>query len=156
MADTLRLEVPESLSGTRVDKILATLLQVSRAEARSLVDSGVTVDGVVAKPGDRLAAGSSIQTPKPRPPTDLVPEDVPFEVVLEDPSFLVVDKPPGIVVHPGAGRATGTLAAGLLGRYPELEGVGQEGRWGLVHRLDKDTSGVLLVGTDCTSFRLSK
>ena len=152
MADTLTLEVPEALSGTRVDKILATLLHVSRAEARSLVGSGVTVDGVVAKPGDRLAAGSSIHTPAPQPPMDLVPEDVPFEVVLEDPSFLVVDKPPGIVVHPGAGRATGTLAAGLLGRYPELEGVGQKGRWGLVHRLDKETSGILLVGRTAEAF----
>ena len=135
-----------------MDKILATLLDISRAEARALVESGVTVDGVVAKAGDRVAAGSAIQTPTPRPSPVLLPEDVPFEVVIEDPSFLVVDKPSGVVVHPGAGRAKGTLAAGLLGRYPELEGVGQEGRWGLIHRLDKETSGVLLVGRTAEAF----
>ena len=152
MADTLTFEVPESLSGARVDKILATLLDISRTEARALMESGVIVDGAVAKPGDRVAAGSVIHTPAPRPSPVLAPEDVPFDVVIEDPSFLVVDKPPGVVVHPGAGRARGTLAAGLLGRYPELKGVGQEARWGLIHRLDKETSGVLLVGRTAGAF----
>ena len=152
MANTLTLEVPESLSGVRLDKILATLLDISRAEARVLMERGVTVDEVIAKPGDRVAAGSVIQTPPPKPFPVLEPEDVPFGVVVEDPSFLVVDKPSGVVVHPGAGRAKGTLAAGLLGRYPELEGVGQEGRWGLIHRLDKETSGVLLVGRTPEAF----
>jgi 23S rRNA pseudouridine1911/1915/1917 synthase len=81
-----------------------------------------------------------------------VAEDVPFEVRWEDAHVLVVDKPAGIVVHPGAGRKTGTLASGLLHRYPELEGIGQEGRWGIVHRLDQGTSGLLLVARTAASF----
>ncbi len=154
MADTLKLEVPESLSGARVDKALATLLNISRAEARALVETGVLVDGAASKPGHRVRPGSVMETPVPRSSPVLTPEDVPFEVVTEDPSFLVVNKPAGIVVHPGAGRSRGTLAAGLLLRFPELRGVGQEGRWGLIHRLDKETSGVLLVGRTTEAFEL--
>jgi 23S rRNA pseudouridine1911/1915/1917 synthase len=84
-------------------------------------------------------------TPEPPAPAGLEPEDVPFETVYEDESVVVVNKPPGVVVHPGSGQASGTLAAGLLFRYPDVEGVGAPSRWGLVHRLDRDTSGVLLV-----------
>ena len=73
-------------------------------------------------------------------------------MIHEDPALIVVDKPAGLVVHPGAGSTGVTLAAGLLHRYPELEGVGDPGRWGLVHRLDRDTSGVLLVARTSESF----
>jgi 23S rRNA pseudouridine1911/1915/1917 synthase len=75
----------------------------------------------------------------------LEPRPVAFEVIHIDASLIVVDKPAGLVVHPGAGREEGTLAEGLLHRFPDLEGVGQPGRWGIVHRLDRDTSGVMLV-----------
>ncbi len=78
----------------------------------------------------------------------LEPEPVPFTVRYEDDRLAVVDKPAGVVVHPGAGQRTGTLAAGLLHRWPELQGVGEEGRWGIVHRLDRETSGLLVVAKD--------
>ena len=135
-----------------MDKALATLLNISRAEARSLVKTGVIIDGAAAKPSHHVRSGSVIETPALPSSPVLIPEDVPFEVVTEDPSFLVVNKPAGVVVHPGAGRSGGTLAAGLLLRFPELRGVGQEGRWGLIHRLDKETSGVLLVGRTPEAF----
>ena len=156
MADPLTLEVPESLEGARVDKAIATLLGVSRATARALLDEGVTVDGRPARPGDRVGPGSRILTPAPTPTPDLQPEEVTFPVLFEDEMVLVIDKPSGITVHPGSGRQTGTLAAGLLHRYPELEGVGDPGRWGLVHRLDRETSGTLIVARTTFSYtRLS-
>ncbi|MEX0666987.1 MAG: RluA family pseudouridine synthase, partial [Acidimicrobiia bacterium] len=89
---------------------------------------------------------------EPSQESGTVAEGVAFDVRWEDPHVLVVDKPAGIVVHPGAGRKTGTLASGLLHRYPELEGIGQEGRWGIVHRLDQGTSGLLLVARTPDSF----
>lgn len=145
MADTLTLDVPETLDGARVDKALSSLLGVSRFVARELVDRGVVLDGHPARPRDRVHTGSRIETPHPAVEIALQPEEVDFEVLYEDSALLVVDKPTGVVVHPGSGTREGTLAAGLLNRYPELEGVGDPGRWGLIHRLDKDTSGTLIV-----------
>jgi len=145
MADEITIRVPVSLDGERVDKVLASMLGVSRAQARNLVDQGVSLDGVPASPGDRAKVGSLVVSPQPVEAWKLEPEPVPFDVLYEDDSLVVVDKPAGVVVHPGSGRRNRTLAAGLLYRYPELEGVGQSDRWGLVHRLDKETSGALLV-----------
>ncbi|HLF60357.1 MAG TPA: RluA family pseudouridine synthase [Acidimicrobiia bacterium] len=145
MADSLTLEVPEALDGARVDKALSSLLGVSRLVARQLLDRGVLLEGLPARPRDRVRTGSTIETPHPIAEVGLQPEDVAFEVLYEDNALLVIDKPAGVVVHPGSGTKEGTLAAGLLNRYPELEGVGEPGRWGLIHRLDKDTSGTLIV-----------
>jgi 23S rRNA pseudouridine1911/1915/1917 synthase len=145
VADQRDLVVPEALDGARVDKAVATLLETTRSVARRLVDSGVLLDGRPAGPGERVRAGSVITSPVPDAIPQLSAEPVPFSILYEDDDVVVVDKPAGVVVHPGTGRSTGTLAAGLLHRYPELQGVGDPGRWGLVHRLDKDTSGVLLV-----------
>ena len=103
-------------------------------------------------PATGYVAGATIATPTPAPIADLQAEDVDFEVVFEDESVVVVDKPPGITVHPGSGRQHGTLAAGLLHRYPELEGVGDPGRWGLIHRLDRETSGVLIVARTTAAY----
>ncbi|MFO7298933.1 MAG: RluA family pseudouridine synthase [Actinomycetes bacterium] len=144
MADQ-ELTVPAHLEGERLDKAVAALLGVSRAVARDLVDRGALVDGHPASPSDRVGEGSVITVAVPDPKAELAAEEVSFGVLYEDGHLIVVDKPAGIVVHPGSGRLTGTLVAGLLNRYPELEGVGQKDRWGLVHRLDKDTSGVLVV-----------
>lgn len=153
MADTLTLEVPETLDGARVDKALSSLLGVSRFVARELLDRGVLLDGRPTRPRDRVHTGSTIETPHPAVETALQPEEVDFEVLHEDSVLIVVDKPTGIVVHPGSGTKEGTLAAGLLNRYPELEGVGEPGRWGLIHRLDKDTSGTLIVARTQDSYR---
>jgi len=152
MAESLTLSVPSELDGERVDKALAAMLEISRAGARLLIDRGVEIDGSPAKPSDRTAAGSIIVTPEPDPHPSVQPEDVSFGVIYEDDALLVVDKPPGVVVHPGSGNVTGTLVSGLLFRYPDVEGVGAPGRWGLVHRLDRETSGAMIVARTQASF----
>jgi len=152
VADTLTLEVPATLDGARVDKTLSSLLGVSRFAARELLERGVLLDGRPARPRDRVHTGSMIETPHPMAEVGLQPEEVVFEVLYEDEALLVVDKPSGVVVHPGSGTRGGTLAAGLLNRYPELEGVGDRGRWGLIHRLDKETSGTLIVARNHDSY----
>lgn len=152
MADQVKLQVPDALDGSRVDKAIAELFDVSRAVASGVVEEGVLVDGSEAAASDRVRAGQVIVCRRPEDTMRLAPEAVDFEVVYEDQSVIVVDKPAGVVVHPGSGRTSGTLAAGLLDRYPELEGVGAADRWGLVHRLDKDTSGVIVVARTSVAF----
>lgn len=152
MAEELELEIPGSLDGERVDKALAELLTLSRAGAIALVESGVTVDGRPARASQRVRAGQVIICPRPNEGLRLRPEPIAFGVLHEDDAVVVVDKPAGLVVHPGTGRRHGTLAAGLIYRYPELTGVGSTDRSGLVHRLDKDTSGALLVARTTESF----
>ncbi len=143
--------VPEAMAGERVDRIVAMVTGASRAEVAALVDAGaVLVDGEpVRSRSTRLAAGDEVQVdlPDPAEVRRLVPEpDVVLAVLHEDAHLLVIDKPPGLVVHPGAGQRTGTLVHGLLARYPELVDVGGDpARPGIVHRLDKGTSGLLLV-----------
>ncbi len=104
------------------------------------------VNGRAARPSLRLKAGDQVRVELPEPrPTTLEPEDLPLEVVHEDAHLVVVNKPAGLVVHPGAGVPRGTLVHALLHRYPEIAAVGGPGRPGIVHRLDKDTSGLLVV-----------
>lgn len=138
--------VPASWDGERADRVLAHLSGSSRSEARAAIESGaVTVDGREVAPSARLAAGA-VMTGEVRSRRGVLePEPVEFSVLHEDAHLAVVDKPAGIVTHPGAGNARGTLAAGLLHRWPSLRGVGDEDRWGIVHRLDRDTSGLLVV-----------
>ena len=142
--------VPEDLDGERADKVVAVLAGLSRSQARAVVEAGeARRRGMAVAADERLAAGDELEI-QIRETTEgsLQPEPVPFEVRYEDPHLLVVDKPAGVVVHPGNGRRRGTLAAGLAHRYPDLLGVGGPVRSGLVHRLDRDTSGLLLVGRD--------
>lgn len=145
MADKIELEVTADLDGARVDKAISDLLELSRARASALMDGGVELDGSPARASDRVRVGQVLICDRPVEALRLQPEDVDFGVLFEDQSVIVVDKPAGVVVHPGSGREGGTLAAGLIHRYPELVGVGAADRWGLVHRLDKDTSGAILV-----------
>jgi len=141
--------VPLDLDGERLDLVVARLGGLTRAIARELTSAGaVTVDGVVGEGRRRVAAGSVVEFEEPPPPAGLVAEEVPFEVRFEDAHVAVIDKPAGVVVHPGAGRARGTLAAGILERWPRVRGVGAEDRWGIVHRLDRDTSGLLVIALD--------
>jgi 23S rRNA pseudouridine1911/1915/1917 synthase len=150
-----RLVVPERLAGERLDRAIATLcLDVSRSEARRLIDLGrVTVDGRMRRPSMLLAAGSEILLERlPAPPeANVVPETIPLTVVYEDEHVVVIDKPAGLVVHPGAGRRSGTLVAGLLARYGGLPGKGD--RPGVVHRLDRNTSGLIAVARTPVAFR---
>jgi 23S rRNA pseudouridine1911/1915/1917 synthase len=144
--------VPAALAGERLDRFVAMVTASSRAEAADLVIGGrVRVDGtVVTTRSRRLDAGQRVEADVDELLAGRVavlePEpDVAFDVVYEDDDVIVVDKPQGLVVHPGAGNATGTLAQGLLARYPELASVGDPARPGIVHRLDKGTSGLLVV-----------
>ncbi len=152
MAFEVEVEVPEALAGERVDKVIAGVLDLSRAQANLIVEQGVEVDGETVRASTRVQAGQLIRCAAPEEGAVLEPEDVDFDVLYEDEAVVVVDKPAGVVVHPGSGRSRGTLAAGLLNRYPELSGVGAEDRWGLVHRLDKDTSGAILVARTAEAF----
>lgn len=151
----MRIVVPAEYDGKRCDVILSRLAAISRAQARDLIASGgVTRDGIqVAAPREAVAAGTVIDFVPVPPPAPLRPEAVPFEVVYEDAHLAVIDKPAGVVTHPGAGETGPTLAAGVLHRWPSVHGVGAEGRWGIVHRLDRDTSGLLVVALDSEAER---
>jgi 23S rRNA pseudouridine1911/1915/1917 synthase len=154
----IRDVVPEAMAGERVDRIVAMITGLSRADVATLIDAGaVLVGGVPAgSRSTRLVAGDEVEVDAPDPSevARLVAEpDVEVDVVHADEHLLVVDKPAGLVVHPGAGQRTGTLVHGLLARYPELVGVGGDvGRPGIVHRLDKGTSGLLLVARSTAAY----
>jgi 23S rRNA pseudouridine1911/1915/1917 synthase len=134
--------------GERLDRWLsARFADLSRTRIKALVEEGqVRVGGDRSKAAYRLKAGDEVVVELPPPPTEeLTPEPIPLDVVFEDDHVLVVDKPAGMVTHPGAGRRTGTLAAAALAHAPGLAGVGGPGRPGIVHRLDKGTSGLIVL-----------
>jgi len=137
-------ETPE-----RLDKYLVGLLQeFSRSRIQGLIEDGfVDVNGHAArKAGQTLERGSTVTVRIPPPaPTGLIAEDIPLDVVFENGDLLVVNKPAGMVVHPAAGHSSGTLVNAVLGYDPEIEGIGGEERPGIVHRLDKETSGLILL-----------
>jgi 23S rRNA pseudouridine1911/1915/1917 synthase len=143
-------EVPEVLAGDRLDRFVSLVTGVSRAEAAEWVDEGlVRVDGVVVtnrsrrlRVAQRVSADVEGRAHEAAPRADA---SVPVEVTYADEDLVVVDKPAGLVVHPGAGNPEGTLVQGLLARFPEIAAVGDPLRPGIVHRLDKGTSGLLLV-----------
>lgn len=139
--------VPAELDGERLDRVLAQVASISRSQAHSLIQDGRVRVGedVESVPSTKVASGMKLEFDLPDPEPGLAAEPVEFDVVFEDEFIAVVNKPAGIVTHPGAGNAGGTLAAGLLYRWPEIAGVGEPGRWGIVHRLDKGTSGLLAI-----------
>ena len=139
------LSVPDDLAGRRLDQAAAALLpEFSRSRLRAWIDSGhLTVDGRSAKPRALLKGGEQLELKAQlENAVEAAPEPIPLTVAHADDALLVVDKPVGLVVHPGAGNRSGTLQNALLHRFPELALLP---RAGLVHRLDKDTSGLLLV-----------
>jgi 23S rRNA pseudouridine1911/1915/1917 synthase len=142
----VELEIPQELAGYRLDSALALLLpEHSRTRIQGWIAAGqVRVDGLPCKPRDRVLPGSRIEVrmSAAAPPSEALPEDIALNVVYEDPDVLVVDKPAGLVVHPGAGNPRHTLQNALLGRDPRLAALP---RAGIVHRLDKGTSGLLVV-----------
>lgn len=146
----VREEVPESLAGERLDRVVSMVAGISRSEASAMVEAGgVVVSGVVVTTRTtKLRVGDVVELEVPEvDPTGGLTADasVPVPVVHEDDDLLVVDKPAGLVVHPGAGTSSGTLVHGLLARYPEIAEVGDPARPGIVHRLDKGTSGLMMV-----------
>jgi 23S rRNA pseudouridine1911/1915/1917 synthase len=136
-------------SNLRLDKFLVNNLpKLSRSRLQNLIRDGfVYVDGVMAyKGGQDITAGQVVEVRIPPPePANMVAEVMPLDVVFENRDVLVINKPAGLVVHPSAGHLHGTLAHGVLGYDPDMEGVGGEQRPGIVHRLDKDTSGLIII-----------
>lgn len=156
MSDEIEtFEVPESLAGERVDRAVALLTGFSRADVQTLMVEGkVTVDDASVAKSRRLRAGEVLSvTGRPAPPEVPGPEPVGFDVAHEDADLVVVVKPAGLVVHPGAGNEHGTLVHGLLEKYPEIAEVGDSMRPGIVHRLDRDTSGLMLVARSPRAYR---
>lgn len=139
--------VVEEDEGQRLDRVLvAQLPELSRTYAQNLIDGGqVTVDGRERKASYRLRTGEEVAVAIPPPTsTDLVPEPIPLAIVYEDADVIVIDKPVGLVVHPAPGHARGTVVNAVLAHAPEMQINGSQ-RPGIVHRIDKDTSGLLIV-----------
>lgn len=148
--------IPAALDGERIDRVVAILLDLSRSVAAAVVEAGgVVVDGEVANSGKvRLVEGQTIiLDPAAIPVAELPrPDDsVAFTEKFVDDDLIVIDKPAGLVVHPGAGNESGTLVNGLLARYPELAEVGEPERPGIVHRLDAGSSGLLVVARNAAA-----
>lgn len=140
--------------GQRLDVVLARHAGLTRSAATRLIDAArCLVDGHVRKPAFTIQAGMRIQwTPLPAVVSRLVPCEIPLRILYEDAAIVVIDKPAGLVVHPGAGNREGTLVHALIARYPDLAGVGSAERPGIVHRLDKLTSGVMVVARTQTAY----
>ncbi len=149
MSEVRSWTVEPEQAGLRLDQHCARELTKPRNQIqRWIVDGRVLVNGRPAKASAAVATGDVVECRPPAavPDPGIVPEPGDeLSVLYEDADLAVIDKPPGIVVHPGAGRQSGTVAHRLLDRYPEIAGVGGRGRPGIVHRLDKDTSGALLI-----------
>lgn len=152
----LTLEVPSALASERLDRVITSLLDgtpdaASRAEVQRWIEGGhVTIDGARATAKQRARAGSKVEIDRPPPPSsDALPEDIPLTILFEDEHLLVIDKPAGLVVHPAAGHADGTLVNAVLHHVQQqdddAELPGDLGRPGVVHRLDRDTSGVMVI-----------
>jgi 23S rRNA pseudouridine1911/1915/1917 synthase len=149
--------LPAALAGERVDRIVSLITGVTRSEATELVAAGaVEVNGeVVRTKSRRLDEGDAVEVSWEPPEGPSLPQgepDIDFVVVADDDDVIVVDKPAGLVVHPGAGNWSGTLVNGLLARYPDLAEVGDPARPGIVHRLDKDTSGLMMVARSARAY----
>jgi len=142
-----RLELTASSPGERVDKYIAEQCQISRSYAQKLIDKGqVAVNNRAAKASQKLNEGDVVAVTLPTPsPISLATEDIPLKTVYEDNDVIVIDKPAGLMVHPAAGQHTGTLVNAILAHCPDLGEINGSIRPGIVHRLDKDTSGLIMV-----------
>lgn len=133
----------------RLDKFLAEAIDAPRNQVQKWITDGlVSIDGVPAtRPSHSVSPGETVECQRPLVTVDprVSPEEGPLEILYEDSHLVVLDKPPGLVVHPGAGHSSGTLVHRLLARYPEMVSVGGQGRPGIVHRLDQGTSGVMVL-----------
>jgi 23S rRNA pseudouridine1911/1915/1917 synthase len=161
MADPIAVTAPPEAAGQRADRFLADAIgTLSRSRVKALIEAGhATRDGApLREPADPVRPGAryALAVPPPEPATP-EPETIPFPILFEDADLIVIDKPPGLVVHPAPGNWAGTLVNALLAHCGEdLPGIGGERRPGIVHRLDKDTSGIMVVAkTDAAQTALS-
>jgi 23S rRNA pseudouridine1911/1915/1917 synthase len=158
-ARTSRLEVGPEGAGERLDVFVAGALGLSRTRVHKLLEEGrVLLDGRAPRKSEPLAAGQTLEVEVPEPVALTVePEPLPLDIVYEDASLLVVNKAAGMVVHPSAGHSRGTLVNALLHHVRDLAGIGGALRPGIVHRLDKGTSGLIVVAkSDTAHHRLSE
>lgn len=141
-------EIEEADEGIRIDKYLTEMLEgsVSRSLLQRWIKEGhARIDGRMVKPNYKLAAGDVLElVPPEEDSSEWLPEPIPLNIVYEDDDVIVVNKPRGMVVHPAPGHASGTLVNALLHHSPEIAGLDKQLRAGLVHRIDKDTSGLLM------------
>jgi 23S rRNA pseudouridine1911/1915/1917 synthase len=147
-ANKTELTVEKVTTRLRLDQFLARQLpRLSRSRIQQLIRQQlVTLNGAAARPRDLVHLGDRIEVGEPPPQKiDAEPEAIPLDVLYEDNDLIVINKPAGLVIHPGAGQRAGTLVNALLHRFPKLSGIGGKERPGIVHRLDKETSGCLVV-----------
>ena len=140
----------------RLDQIVSCVIEAySRSAARELIKKGlVKVDGKIGKPSTKVAIGQQITAIIPEyQKTSLQPQEIELSVIYEDESLIVIDKPAGLSVHPGPGHPDGTLINAVMALCPDITGVGEDNRPGIVHRLDMDTSGVIVVAKNDRSHR---
>ena len=147
----INIKIPEDLIDTRLDAVIATFSKAcSRSLAVKLISTGaILVNNEKKKPGFKVKPGDIITGIIPDPDIDIpvLPENIHLDIEFEDDHIIVINKKPGMIVHPGPGNQTGTLVNALLFHEPKIKGVGQDPfRCGIVHRLDKDTSGLMVVG----------
>lgn len=149
MSDRIEKFRHEGEKAERLDKFLVNRLpEFSRARLQGLIDNGfVLINGAPAKKsGQSIDVGMEVEVRVPPPvPSGLVGENIPLDIIFENDELIIVNKPAGMVVHPAAGHASGTLVHAVLGYDPDMEGIGGEERPGLVHRLDKETSGLIVL-----------
>jgi len=143
------IAVPAESAGNRLDQFLSGVMpHLSRSRVQALIKEGhILVNGAQSKPAEKIRLGQqiTIHEPEATPVAGTLPEAIPLEVLFEDSDLMVLNKPPGMVVHPAAGNPTGTLVNALLHHCASLSGIGGEQRPGIVHRLDKETSGCLVI-----------
>ena len=160
MVETRTTVVPDELAGLRLDKFLVSQFSdKSRSQLAQWIKLQlVTVNGEVRATKYSVQPGDIVRiTPPPEKPVNVVPESMALNIVYDDEHIVVVDKPAGLVVHPGAGHASGTLLNGLLARYEQLSSIGAPTRPGVVHRIDAGTSGLLVFAkTDESHMALSE
>lgn len=148
-----RFVVSSEMTGQRLDRVLANLTEATRSHIKMLIEHAcVRVAGEVRKAGYILRSGEEIEVwPIADPPAEALPQDLPLDILYEDEFLAAINKPPGMVVHPAPGQWHGTIVNALLARWGWREGTPGTLRPGIIHRLDKDTSGVLLVAKDPTT-----
>ncbi len=153
--DPIQITVPEENSLERIDRFLSALLDLdlSRSYIQRLIRGGsISVNGKKIKQNYRVKPDDHIEIIIPDPePLSLIPEDIPLEIVYQDPRIIVINKQPGLVVHPGPGNWNRTLVNALLYHVKDLSSIGGVARPGIVHRLDKDTSGLMVIAKDDAS-----